>query len=531
LERIEEGSRARRFACLVATRFPVAALLRAEPELRGCPVVVCESRRAAAEGRPVASPRDVVVEVSPEAGRLGVRAGMTVAQALVRHADLVIRPADHEAMRAGQAALLEVATTVSPQVEGPSEGVVLLDVAGVERLFGGAAGAAAALTSRAERIGFEVGVGIADGPSTARIAALAGARSGRAILVPVGGDADWLAPLPLGALAAVAEERGGRERPRWKDVFPALQRVGVHRIGDLARLPIAEVGTRFGHVGRRAWHVAAGRDPTVLLADPAPLDLTEGVELEYGMESLEGLVFVMRGLLDRVVARLQVRSLACNGLEVHLVLENGGRVELRVGVLAPTRDVKTLTMLARAALEGSPPRAPIHAVRIVAAPDRARPAQLDLYRPPSPSPERLATTLARLGALCGPGRVGRPVPPSGHRPDEMALAPFEPPGAARGTAGPPATPWGNAALALRAIRPAIPAEVYREGGGIAYVRATGLAGRTVVASGPWRIETEWWTDSPCRRDYYDVQLSDGGIYRLYQDLTAADAWFVDGCYD
>jgi hypothetical protein len=86
-------------------------------------------------------------------------------------------------------------------------------------------------------------------------------------------------------------------------------------------------------------------------------------------------------------------------------------------------------------------------------------------------------------------------------------------------------------LALRAIRPAIPAEVYCEDGGIAYVRATGLAGRTVVSSGPWRIETEWWTDSPCRRDYYDVQLSDGGIYRLYRDLTASGSWFLDGCYD
>jgi hypothetical protein len=82
--------------------------------------------------------------------------------------------------------------------------------------------------------------------------------------------------------------------------------------------------------------------------------------------------------------------------------------------------------------------------------------------------------------------------------------------------------------------------VYGVGGGIAYVRATGLAGRTVVSSGPWRIETEWWTDSPCRRDYYDVQLSDGGIYRLYRDFTAtgngpgrnsAGSWFVDGCYD
>jgi protein ImuB len=456
---------------------------------------------------------------------------MTVAQALVRHADLVVRPADHEAMAAGKAALFEVAASISPRVEASSGGVVLLDVAGVERLFGSTEGVAAALTSRAERVGFEVGVGIADGPSTARIAAIAAARSGQAIVVSHGGDAAWLAPLPLAALAAVAEERAGRGRPPWKEIFPALQRVGVHRIGDLARLPLAEVSTRFGNVGARTWRIATGEDPTTILPDPAPLELSEGVELEYGMESLEALLFVMRGLLDRSLARLQVRSLACKGLEIHLSLENGAKAQIAVGVLAPTRDVKTLTMLARAAVERAPPRAPIQGVRIVVFPDRARPAQLDLFRSPGPSPERLATTLAHLDALCGPGRVGRPVPPSGHRPEEMALAPFGPSGAGRGTSARQAAPWDGPMLALRAIRPAIPAEVYCEDGGIAYVRATGLAGRTVVSSGPWRIETEWWTDSPCRRDYYDVQLSDGGIYRLYRDLTASGSWFVDGCYD
>ena len=528
----EGGQRTSRFACLVATHFPVAALLRAEPELRGCPMVLCDSRRIAEQGRPLASARDTVVGVSREAERLGARIGMTVAQALVRHADLVVRPLDHEAMAAGQAALFEVAATISPRVQACCEGVILLDVTGVERLFGSTAGAAAALTRRAERVGFEVGVGIADGPSTARIAALAAPRSGDAIVVPPGEDADWLAQLPLVAIAPVAEERGWRGRPAWREIFPAMRRVGIHRVGDLARLPLEEVSTRFGHVGARIWRIASGCDPAAILPDPAPLDVSEGVELEYGIESLEALVFVVRGLLDRSMARLQVRSLACKGLDLHLSLENGAKMQIAVNVLAPTRDVKTLTMLTRATVERTPLRAPIHAVRIVAFPDRARPAQLDLFRAPSPSPERLATTLAHLGALCGPGRVGRPIPPNGHRPDEMALAPFEPPETTRETSVEHrSAPWDAPALALRAIRPALPAEVFCESGAIAYVRARGLAGRTVVSSGPWRIETEWWTDAPCRRDYYDVQLSDGGIYRLYRDLTSTGSWYVDGCYD
>lgn len=535
---------------MVSTRFPVAALLRAEPELRGCPVVVCESRRTQSRGRPVASPRDVVVGVSREAERLGAKPGMTVAQALVRHADLVVRPLDREAIEAGRAALLEVATSLTPRLEAiavsTSSGSfeILLDVSGVERLFGSPAGIAAACARRAERVGFEVGVGIADGPSTARIAALGAARRGEAIVVAEGDDAEWLARLPLSALAPVAEEPGRRVRPAWEEILPTLLRLGVERVGDLARLPLDEVSTRFGRVGKRAWSIAAGRDPARIVSSSAPLDLNEGVELEYGMDSMESLLFVVRGLLDRLVARLEVRSLACRGLELRLALEDGASAALTVGVLAPTRDVKTLALLTRAAVEGSPPRAPIRAVRITAVPDAARPAQLDLFRPAGPPPERLATTLARLDALCGPGRVGRAVPPAGHRPDDMAVVAFAPPETLGKVERKTGRGWADPAIGLRAIRPAVPVEVYCEEGRIAYVRAPSFAGRTVVSSGPWRIETEWWTDHPCRRDYYDVQLSDGGVYRIYLDLGArereaessarrrrVESWFVDGCYD
>ena len=32
------------------------------------------------------------------------------------------------------------------------------------------------------------------------------------------------------------------------------------------------------------------------------------------------------------------------------------------------------------------------------------------------------------------------------------------------------------------------------------------------------------------RDYYDLALADGGVYRMYCDLYSGK-WFVDGFYD
>jgi protein ImuB len=561
-----------RIACLIVPRFPVAALLRSEPELRGAALVVSD----AASGE--SNLRAALVGVSREAERLGIRPGMTVAQAIARHADLVVRRLDLEALRAAHEALVEAAASVSPRVEAQepldpgrlrgratpglvwthtaSLGRVVLDASGLDRLFGSPTGIAAALLARSERIGLEGGVGIADHKATARIAAARAAARGEAIVVPAAGDAAWLAPLPLTALAPILESAGDSSassgasrsaaasaRPGalpWPAIAETLRLLGVKQIGHLARLPLGEVANRFGPLGTLARRVAAGEDRSPLAPRAVAPEASEGATLDYGLASLEALLFVVRGLIDRITARLRLYGLACRELTIALGLEDGSRYERAVGVLAPTLDVKALTTLTRLAIEASPPRAAIESIRLSATPDRVRPFQLDLFRAPGPAPAELATTLARLAALCGPDRVGRPVPPSGYRPEAWSLAPFSaehdghdrssPHDAASGSGAP-----GTAnALVLRAIRPPRPAQVFRERGEVAYVRAAGLGGRAVAASGPWRIEGEWWNDPPIGRDYYDVELSDGGVYRLYRDLRVADestAWFIDGCYD
>jgi len=52
----------------------------------------------------------------------------------------------------------------------------------------------------------------------------------------------------------------------------------------------------------------------------------------------------------------------------------------------------------------------------------------------------------------------------------------------------------------------------------------------VNTAGPWRVEGEWWREGSFAREYFDLEVSDGGIYRIYRDL-ASQNWFVDGMYD
>ena len=75
----------------------------------------------------------------------------------------------------------------------------------------------------------------------------------------------------------------------------------------------------------------------------------------------------------------------------------------------------------------------------------------------------------------------------------------------------------------------------------------GFVGGTVVESaGPWRTSGCWWAGQekepgpPCQpappglpswnRDEWDVALSDGAVYRIFQDRET-DAWFIDAIMD
>jgi hypothetical protein len=57
-----------------------------------------------------------------------------------------------------------------------------------------------------------------------------------------------------------------------------------------------------------------------------------------------------------------------------------------------------------------------------------------------------------------------------------------------------------------------------------------IQGLVRVAAGPWSLEDGWWSAEPVGRDYWDVELSGGGLYRIYHDRTTGD-WFADGMYD
>jgi protein ImuB len=503
-----------RIACLHVPLFPLAARLRSEPELAGEIVVVCEGNGAAAR----------VVAASRPARKAGLRPGMSMAQARGILPALIARGRDPGSETSAHEALLETAWSLSPRVEDAGLDLIFADIDGMQRLYDGERDLGQAAEVTAAALDLPVRVGIAANKLAARIAAR---QPGSPTVVPPGGEVGFLAALPLRHLRL--ERRLAETLGRW----------GVTTLGALARLPADRVASRLGPAGAAAHQAARGIDPQPLVPHQPPPTLTEGMELEWPVVTVEPLLAAIRQSLDRIRRRLEAHDLACALLSLELGLEPEGSARRTIRLPAPTRDVDALVALIRLELSSHPPGAAVAAFACFVHPDRPRRGQLTLFGAPEIHPEKLAATMARIAGRIGPDRVGAPAVVDGHLPERYGTAVFDPPPAPKLKREPKN---GRGLLAVRVLRPPVPLEVIVEEVNsrqstlrlVSVTSATGatprIQGLVRVAAGPWSLEDGWWSERPVERDYWDVELSGGRLYRIFRDRRSGD-WFADGMYD
>jgi protein ImuB len=522
------------FACIFVPDFPVEALLRAEPELRSQAVAVLE-------GKP---PLQRIFAVNDKARHAGVIAGMTKMQ-VEALTDLSLRGRSPLHETSAHAALLDCAQSFSPRVEDTASDTILLDVEGLEPLFGPLPKIARDLARRASELGLEANVAVASDPDTAVLAARG--FSGVTVIA-LGREAEHLGSLPLDVLfREISDFREGDEPGQ---LFETLERWGIRNLRSLAALPPISISERLGQAGVRLHQLARGALSRTLVPVDLPLNFEEAIELEYPLVLLEPLAFLLGRLLDQLCSRLAARALATQHLRLQLELDNGYHDEsterpqagrwfqrtLRLPV--PLLDAKVFLKLLQLDLKAHPPGAPIVKIHLAAEPVRPRAAQAGLFLPPTPEPEKLELTLARIAGIVGEGKVGSLQLLDTYRPESFRMQHFAPGEAHPEKAATDAAfqRSGGAVTALRIFRPPLSAAVTIRDGKPSRVhcpKRKEAQGEVLWAAGPWRSSGDWWEQEGWSRDEWDIAVqteSAIALYRLVRDLMSGQ-WMVEGTYD
>jgi protein ImuB len=408
-------------------------------------------------------------------------------------------------------ALLALAREFTPRVQSLGPGEALLDLHGLGRVWPTPRDLAGALLAAAHGRGWsDLRIALAG----TRVAALVAARGRDGLtVIPPGQEAATLAPLPLDLLDLDEERR---------DLF---RRWGLSTLGDLGALPARGLAERLGVEGPRLRRLARGEDEAPLVPTPAPETFASTLELEWPIDGLEPLSFLLARVLEPLCAHLKERGRRAAGMELDLGLVDGRRHRRALRPAAPSAEARTWRTLMLLDLEAHPPDESIQAFTVRAEPTSARTVQFSLLDPAQPSPERLAETMARLHEWTAAGRAGAPALVDSHRPGAFVMETFAP-GPVGGAAltGPP-----GPRLALRVFRPPLPAQVVLRGGVPAFVSAGGVRGEVEERAGPWRASGDWW-DVAWSREEWDVSLAAGGLYRIFRDRLR-DEWFVEGELD
>jgi protein ImuB len=550
------------FACIFVPNFSVAAVFRAEPELRAQAVAIFE-------GRP---PLEKVFAVNESAGRIGIMPGMTKAQAELC-SELTLRPRSPLQESVAHATLLDCAQSFSPCVEDAAADTAILDLAGMESLFGSLPEIARNLFRRAAELGLDGNVAVASNPDASVIAA----RGFPGVtVIPPGKEIESLGSLPVEVLFANGCEGKRKEDELQKEsarLLATLDRWGIHNLRALAALPEVALSERLGQEGLRLQQLARGAASRTLVPVEAAAVFEEAIELEYPIVLLEPLAFLLNRLLEQICARLASRALHTQELRLTLELQNltGGDSRLDISEISsesdashnasqkaaqhfisgrqnkfcrtlslplPMLDPKLFLKLLQLDLNAHPPGAPIMKIHLAAEPARPRSAQGGLFLPPSPEPEKLELTLARIAGLVGESRVGSLELLDTHRAEGFRMRRFVPGAEQENQPQKAIKPAEekSAVAALRMFRPPLRATVTMENGQlvrVVCVKKKEVQGNVLWKAGPWRSSGDWWEREAWSRDEWDIALQNAesiALFRLVHDLLGG-GWFVEGTYD
>ena len=363
------------------------------------------------------------------------------------------------------------------------------------------------------------------------------------------------AETPLAALSDLASPFGdnAKLRARLRPLQHSLHTLGIHTIEAFQQLSPRALALRFGRVGPELSQLL--RQPAGQVwprFTPQPV-VTESCDLDAlatpGQSgSVEQLLALYEGLLDRAMARLWARGLRASGLELELELENLSTVNdpqrrIQMDLAAPQGSTRILLPLIRNRLEYEFARLPLHAAveRIRVRITDTAPAscgQRDFFRSTQVEQESWNSLVTRLQARLPQdsfflaATVDRYLPEAAWQ-RQAATFPALRVGPNLGSKT--VTDEGQEHRVARPTRLlSVPQPLWRQGSDLRHHKWR-KRWRIERMEGPERLSGEWWQAPPqClpfHRDYYKVFTTEGEILWIYSEPQQNGRIYLQGFFD
>jgi protein ImuB len=474
---------------------------------------------------------DYLATVDARAQNLGLRPGMTVADARAMRPSLRLEQADPRADADLLAAIADWHRRFTPLAAlDPPDGVVL-DVSGAAHLFGGETALLAEIERRLTDQGFAVRAALAPGPALAR--ALACFSQTRRI-PPQASQQEIeaaAAQLPVVALRLSARAQD------------ALIRAGLKRVGDLLERPRAPIAARFGAeaLARLDALICRTRDPISPRFD-APDFMTER-RFPDGLTRIADIEAALATLARDLCLLLERHGVGVRRMRASFFRVDGVAKHIEAGTSRPLRDSARLVALLRERLaalaeEGLDTGYGFDVLRLGAfVVERCDPPQTTLATMSDArarqDPPDVADLVDKLGARLGLRRILRLYPQESHIP-EFAIAAIP-----ASSPSPPVAP-GEIHSPLRPLRlferpEPIEAIALTPDGPPLRFRWRRALHEVATFEGPERIAPEWWAaqERTPTRDYFYAEDREGQKFWLFREgLYGRECidprWFIHG---
>ncbi len=450
-----------------------------------------------------------VLLASGKAEAAGIMPGQSANAALALLPGLCVEPRSEIAEQQALENLACWLEQFSPVVCLTGADVLLVEIAGSVRLYGGLLKLRQQIAAGLREQGFSAALAIAPTP----LAATWLARSGRRICIrDTSNIAAALRAIPLACLdwpAAVCESLTG---------------MGIRNVGECLRLPREGFARRFGPQRLIELDRALGRLPDPRTSWRAPEHFCADYEMTEEQSDRELLLTVCRELLVSLERFLLTRQLGTQRLSFSFFHLRAAATELSLGCAEAERSADRWFELLRLRFEKLVLPEPVIAVRLRG--DRSQAVRSGTRRlrfkgkATGKGLRFSMTQLAeRLIARVGTQSVAGVTTVAEHRPQRawraQALL------SAR-------TSTVTATLQNDAQRPLWmlpePALLRVDGGYLWH------CGRLTILEGPERLETGWWDDDSIARDYYTAVNPQGMQLWVFRNRTRDAAWYLHGIF-